>query len=241
MKSGKSRHLKMSKSSKHLYHYAYPGPGDYYLYSKGKGEGKGYYLYDRMEDEDEEDDDGYNDLPICPPPRPRPPTGPTPRSYRPPATSPTADDDDQVHLKMPRPTMAPTPRPANPTTPGSPPNQQQIQSSGEKPASGQSNEGPASPPSGVVSSWGDDEGGGRERVRAVLFAGAGVAAGLIAIVAMYIYRREKQYVAKEISLHQQSRSQPRRLGALPREPRVPMVHTMSATVATESDVAALKA
>ena len=237
MKSSKSRKLKKMSSKKHL-HYYYSSPGDDYWYAKGKGKGKG--VFDRVE----EDDDGYNDLPICPPPRPRPPTGPGSRkSVRPPATSPTVEDDDQVHLKLPQPTFAPTNKLSNPTGPVTSPSQAQNQESQQNPATGRSDEDPASPPKEpVVSSWGDDEGDGGQRVRAVLFAGAGVAAGLIAIIATYIYRREKQYVAKELSLHQHhARSPTRRLGALPRQPHVPLAHTMSATVATESEVAALRA
>mmetsp|Transcript_23599 Transcript_23599/g.44897 ORF Transcript_23599/g.44897 Transcript_23599/m.44897 type:complete len:411 (+) Transcript_23599:393-1625(+) len=235
MKSGKSRRLKKSSHSHKQLHYAYPGHGDYYWYAIGKGKGTGEYYMNT----DEEDDDGWNNLPICPPPRPRPPVAPgSQKSYHAPAASPTADDDDQVHLKIPPPTRVPTSNIVNPTAPtGS-----QTQESQEKPTTGQSGGNTGTPPTRpVVSTWDDDKGGGGQAVRAVLFAGAGVAAGVIAIIATYIYRREKQYVAKELSLNRYARSEPRRLGALPRQPRVAMAETMSATVATESEVAALRA
>lgn len=229
MKSSKSRKLKKS-SHKHMY-YAYPSPGSNYWYTKRKG-AENYY-----EDDAEDDDDGYNDLPICPPPRPSPPANPgSQKSHHTPAASPTDDDDDQVHLKIPLPTKAPSSNLANPTAPGLP----QTQESQEKPTTGQSGGFTSSPPKGpAIATW-DDEGSDGQRVRAVLFVGAGIAAGVIAIIATYIYRREKQYVAKELSLHQHARSQPRRLGALPRQPHLPASKTMSTTVATESEVAALR-
>ena len=248
-KSGMSRTLKKKKSHKEYY------PSQAFWYST-RGKGKGYYLFDRQDDDHPQaEDDDDDDLPFCPPPRPKPPRPkphrPTPPSSRksahPPAWSPTAknnDDGDSVTIDYhpaPSPHLTPTRAPnGTPTTAsgGSPVHQSQ-----ENPAPSNGNEPSARAPDAnepIVASWGDedDSAGGLsdQSVRAALFAGAGVAAGLIAVIATYIYKREKKYVSKEMLLQQQSRG---RLGARPRQPSLPLAKTMSATVATETELAAL--
>ena len=246
-KDSKSRRLD-TKSSNYFHR------DSYFWYTQGlpKGKGKGQF-FDRLDEVDSGDD--YYDLPICPPPRPHPPTQGRPpaphssgsyKSADPPALSPSARDDDNVPIGVPQPTRTPL---AGITPVALPP----VQLSQENPApAGSQASGPSEPQTSdeaddddavptepVVANWGEVDSSGRSSeggVRAALFAGAGVAAGLIAVIATYIYRREKQYVAHEMKMINSTRTP--RLGALPRQPHIPMAHTMSATVATESEMAA---
>jgi hypothetical protein len=81
-----------------------------------------------------------------------------------------------------------------------------------------------------MANWGS-ESNSNSGVRAALFAGAGVVAGLLVMFATFIYRREKQRVTSEMKLHGNAA----RLGAIPRDSAVPMATpTMSATLSSGS-------
>lgn len=230
--SSNSRHLKMMKSKSHKQYY----PSSSYWYSKGKGTGSNWYNRntDVEPEDDYEEQEEDDDLPICPPPRPHPPRPhpkrPSATDARPPVWSPTTNQDGNDHHPGSSPNLAPTRAPnSTPTTATSPVQEsQEIDADDEDGGARQ-----ADPDEPVVASWGDgdDSKGGLsdQGVRAALFAGAGVAAGLIAVIATYIYRREKKFVRKELSLRQQSRG---RLGAMPRQPDLPLAKTFSATVAS---------
>lgn len=214
-KHGKSN--KSKKSKKQGYNY-YPE------YTKGYYQGKGKGVVYKNQDLD---DDDYDNLPICPPPRSSkghgyksaPHGAPSYKSAHPPSppTPGAADDDD------PPQTDPPTQTPV--VFQGPTPTAQQAQ---ENPAGSPTALPPAAPATGpVVAEWGNsNKSDARERgMRAALIVGAGVAAVLIAVIATYIYRREKQYVAKQTMLERTARTPLRPRPILPRR-ELPVAQTM---------------
>ena len=117
------------------------------------------------------------------------------------------------------PTMAPV-SPSQPTVQQSEERPVGGSPTGQNPQDGSKGDGDVS-----LENWGTESENGTG-VRAALFAGAGVAAGLIAVVATYIYRREKQYQAQEAKLQ----ALDPRLGALPRVHHLPVAQTMSTSL-----------
>lgn len=238
-KKGKSSSSSGSSTYKKKGYYYYSDNyysskgGGYYVY---KGKGKGGF-FDRVDNDGPADDD----LPICPTPSPpakgssrpksRPQLSGSRKSDDPPSGH-AAEDDDQVHLKFPPPTPAPVRSGSRPTSPTAPSPQQSQENPAGSPTT------PARPPASgpVVADWGEDNNNDNGRVvRAALFAGAGVLAALVGVIATVIYRREKQYVAKEVALQRTARTP---LRPTPRR-AVPVAHTMSNTEASQSELTSL--
>jgi hypothetical protein len=172
-----------------------------------------------------EDDD---DLPICPPARPVAkgrPQPPRPNRNKSPKNTPpnyrSVDDDQMVFTRAP---SAPS-----------------VQQAADRPTTAQGSEPPAGAPTGLLPDFEDADTRvfTKRGMRASLLAGAGVAASLMAVIATYIYKRERQYSEKEMHLQQHKE------GATSRRPRIAsrqglsVADTMSYTEATESETAAL--
>lgn len=174
--------------------------------------------------------DGDDDLPICPPPRPVAkgrPQPPRPNHNKSPKNAPTnyrPVDDDMVDT--------PTRAPSAPS----------VQQAADRPTSAQDSDPPAQAPTGgLVADWEDEDTRvfSQRGVRASLLAGAGVAAALMAVIATYVYKRERQFSEKEFHLQQQQQGSPSRRPRIASRQGLSVADTMSYTEATESETTAL--